>query len=586
MKKIGIIVVTFNQNIRDLQLMTFYSKTKDMFLWAFIDNSTDNTIKHNNTEYCTHEISYIDMNGNFGLSVAYNHGLKLLLSKSCDWIVLLDQDTTLSNEYFDELIELSKLDNSDCLIYAPIVKSEKQVLSPRYFKKNKLQTTLEKNDNSLFALINSGIVINRAVFETYGMYDENLFLDMVDYDFLWSIYRKNKDIKIGIMRSELNQSFSGNQINNNDKKRFQNYKNDLWTYTKKNTISKMISNYIINKRALHLALNHHDLSFLYAKQKKLENDYIPHVESYDSVDVLLATYNGEKYLNELIDSIFDNDYPNFKILIRDDGSTDNTIKIIEKYLNDFPDKIRLIQDNKRLGTKGNFLELLKHSDAKYTMFADQDDYWLKDKISTTIAYLQNHEIDKLPLLVHTDLMVTDKDLNVVSESFVTTEQIKTYRSDLNNLLSENIATGCTIGINKMLREMVKYNDINNIRMHDWWLVLIASCFGKVVFINKPTIKYRQHGNNEVGSVETSSLKYVANRVGNSEKTSKSINDNYKQAEELLNCYKSKLSSQQLELLNHFIDTKGCGILTKLKVFNKYHLWRSSLLKSIGLLLLK
>ena len=586
MKKIGIVVVIFNQKIQDLGLMSFLPTTKDKFIWSFVDNSTNESVKSNNLEFCAHNIDYIDMKGNYGLSVAYNHAIKHLLEKSCEWIVLLDQDTLLSNDYISELIKISDLDASEYLIYAPTVKSGNQTLSPRYFKKDKLQTTLNKDNNSLFALINSGIVINKSVFETFGMYDEGLFLDMIDYDFLLNIYCKNKDIKISIINAELNQSFSGSQISNNDKKRFQNYKNDLRIYVKKNAIPKMVSNYIINKRALHLVINHHDLSFLNAKRKKLGDDYIPHVESYNSVDVLLATYNGEKYLNELIDSILDNDYPNFKILIRDDGSTDNTLEIIEKYVERFPKKIQLIKDSKKLGAKGNFLELLKYSKAEYTLFADQDDFWLKDKISTTIAYLQENETVSLPILVHTDLLVTDKDLNILSESFIATEQIRTYRSNLNNLLSENIATGCTIGINRSLREMVKYNNIDNIRMHDWWLVLIASCFGKIVFIDKPTIEYRQHSNNEVGAIKTSSISYVSDRTSNLNKTQNAVDSNYQQAEEFLKCYGSKLSSSQIDLLGHFIGLKGCGILTKLKVFNKYDLWRSSLLKSIGLLLLK
>jgi hypothetical protein len=260
--------------------------------------------------------------------------------------------------------------------------------------------------------------------------------------------------------------------------------------------------------------------------------------------------------------------------------------IINDYVNRYPNKIQLIKDKKKLGAKGSFLELLQYSKAKYTMFADQDDYWLKDKISTTIAFIQENEIAELPVLVYTDLMVTDEHLNVISESFIRTEGINTFRNNLNNLLSENIANGCAIGINSKLREIVITKDLNLIRMHDWWLSLVASCFGRIIFINKPTIKYRQHASNEVGTINTNSLSYVMNRAGDLKKTSKAINDNYLQAEEFLKCYESELSSQQIDLLSRFIDLKGCGILTKLKVFNKYHLWRGSLLKSIGLLLLK
>ena len=101
----------------------------------------------------------------------------------------------------------------------------------------------------------------------------------------------------------------------------------------------------------------------------------------EKVDILLATYNGERFLQKQIDSILQQTYSNFTIYIRDDGSKDGTIKIIKDYAQKYPNKILFIEDILgNLGVTQNFNELMKYSSANYIAFSDQDDIWLPQKI--------------------------------------------------------------------------------------------------------------------------------------------------------------------------------------------------------------
>ena len=140
--------------------------------------------------------------------------------------------------------------------------------------------------------------------------------------------------------------------------------------------------------------------------------------SINQIDILLATYNGESYLSSQLDSIINQSCDNWKILIRDDGSKDRTLEIIEWYTKKYNNQIFLIEDEKKnLGVCGNFSELLNHSHADYAMFCDQDDIWFKNKIKITFQKMKEMENtygSDCPILVHTDLMVVDKNLEKIS----------------------------------------------------------------------------------------------------------------------------------------------------------------------------
>lgn len=234
-----------------------------------------------------------------------------------------------------------------------------------------------------------------------------------------------------------------------------------------------------------------------------------------TIQVLMSAYNGEKYISEQIDSILAQDcgnkgLANVKLLIRDDGSSDSTRDILEQYVVNYPSQVSWYHgDNK--GVIKSFFDLLEKSDdeADYYAFADQDDYWMPEKLSVGIKKIEEmkKDSDDIPLLYCCRPKLVDENLNpLVSEI-----KRPPMRPSFNNALIENIVTGCTIVMDRNLRDMVKAAPPRYTVMHDWWFYIIASSFGRVYYDETPHICYRQHGGNEVGT-NVSRVKEFKDRV--------------------------------------------------------------------------
>ena len=222
----------------------------------------------------------------------------------------------------------------------------------------------------------------------------------------------------------------------------------------------------------------------------------------EKVDVLLATYNGEKYLKEQIDSILEQTYSDFRLLISDDGSTDDTRKILEEYKNK-DSRIQVFFQESNLGVVKNFEFLLKKVESAYYMFSDQDDIWKAEKIEKSLNKIENDNCD----LVYSDLEVVDEKLNVTYESYWKLKgiynKIKKY-NNFESLYLNNFVTGCTIISKKELIDTyLPLPNSSKYVLHDYWISLILSQNGKIDYIEEPLIKYRQHKNNKVGSKKKS-----------------------------------------------------------------------------------
>lgn len=218
------------------------------------------------------------------------------------------------------------------------------------------------------------------------------------------------------------------------------------------------------------------------------------------VEILMATYNGENYIVEQIESLRNQTYTDWNLLIRDDGSNDGTIKIIEYYEKKYPEKIKLLRDNKKnLGVQYNFLELLEYSTQDYIMFCDQDDIWLENKIEKTLKKMLLNEKKEMPTLIYTDLKVVDKNLNIIHDSFWKYQNIDILNNNYEKLIIENNITGCTVMINKRLKELALGKKFKNVIMHDWLFGLLASLKGEIYLLDESLILYRQHGSNCAGA---------------------------------------------------------------------------------------
>lgn len=219
----------------------------------------------------------------------------------------------------------------------------------------------------------------------------------------------------------------------------------------------------------------------------------------------MTTFNGEKYLSEQIESIVSQTFENWTLLIRDDGSIDDTLSIIKKYLA-LDKRLELLIDDK--GSSGsaanNFnllcLEALKRG-YDYYFFSDQDDVWVKDKVNIFLNQMIDFEGDKKPqpVLMYSDLFVVDENNTTIHNSFMDYQSFKNEQKEpLKTLLVQNYVTGCAVLVNQHLLSLACPFP-KEIIMHDWWLALCTSAVGKIHYINKPLVSYRQHSSNTVGA---------------------------------------------------------------------------------------
>lgn len=216
------------------------------------------------------------------------------------------------------------------------------------------------------------------------------------------------------------------------------------------------------------------------------------------VVILMSTFNGERYLSSQIDSILKQTYKNWQLFIRDDGSTDNTANIIKKYCS-LDNRVHFYNKNEctNVGVVHSFMDLLKNTEADYYMFSDQDDYWLRNKIKDTLSLMLSIKNQNKPICVHTNYSTVDSQLRLKNDN-----KSRKIFSKFEELLFCNCIVGCTMMINNKLKQLINFDDFNysQIYMHDWWMGLIASEFGQVLYLKKNTMLYRQHGNNVVGDV--------------------------------------------------------------------------------------
>lgn len=288
------------------------------------------------------------------------------------------------------------------------------------------------------------------------------------------------------------------------------------------------------------------------------------------VHILLTVYNGMPFLEEQIRSLQAQTHTRWRLWVRDDGSSDGTLEALGALAHRDPRIIAVESEGARLGASAGFGWLLEHAapDADYVMFCDADDSWLPRKIELTISAMQSaerlqpHQEDPGPVLVHTDLTVVDGNLQVTADSFWHFEGISPQPVRLNRLLVHNTVTGCTVMINRALRRLATPVPREAV-MHDWWLALVASCFGRIVSVESPTTLYRQHGGNDTGAryyprgltdTVTRTLKVASRR----DRVRQSLDRSARQAAALLERFGKDLSPEQHRLISRYAEIPDCG----------------------------
>lgn len=257
----------------------------------------------------------------------------------------------------------------------------------------------------------------------------------------------------------------------------------------------------------------------------------------DRVLVLLSTYNGEKYLKTLLDSLLKQTNINIDILIRDDGSTDNTIDIIKKYSHENENIDYYI--GKNVGYAKSFWDLLKKKeDYEYYAFCDQDDIWKEEKLEKAIKMIKRDSNEDIPILYTSNVISINNKMEIISEkAFKCNRILNIYES-----FQKSILPGCTFVFNNKAAQILrKYNGY--MESHDWATYAIITSFGKVIYDTNSYINYRIHESNTIGQNKGKIDEYFV-KVKRFFK--KSVNARSKFAKDFFECYGEELHGNQKE----------------------------------------
>lgn len=304
----------------------------------------------------------------------------------------------------------------------------------------------------------------------------------------------------------------------------------------------------------------------------------------DKVEILLATYNGEHYIREQLDSILNQDYENWIVRASDDASTDNTYEILMEYKERFPDKFMIEERQTGFGSaKLNFFHLMRQSTCDYVMCCDQDDVWLPNKISLTLQTMKQSEEANIPVLVHTDLKVVDANLNVLSESFF---EHSNYNKapEYKDLLIQNHVTGCTMMMNRALVDLINMeDDYRFVFMHDWLAAILAAGFGKLAFVDCPTMLYRQHAVNSVGAKKYG-LALLVSKLRN-RSIRKSLIDTTLQAGQIAKTYQAQLNETTYQLTYQYAQIFNRNKIYRILFYFRKKIWKKGLPRQVWQLIL-
>jgi glycosyltransferase involved in cell wall biosynthesis len=210
---------------------------------------------------------------------------------------------------------------------------------------------------------------------------------------------------------------------------------------------------------------------------------------FPEVEVLLATFNGEIYLAEFFESLLRQDGVRIHLIVSDDGSTDETLKIVDAYKHKF-ESWKILQ-GPRTGPSANFFHLINQATYKFVALADQDDVWLP-----------NHLIDSIRRILDTQDLPSMTFSSVLEFSNTNRTEIvwptRFPGKDIRTILTENLARGCTFVMNLHAVNLIKLYKPQNAIMHDWWILLLIYSSGNVNWSTGPEVRYRIHQNNTVG----------------------------------------------------------------------------------------
>jgi len=277
------------------------------------------------------------------------------------------------------------------------------------------------------------------------------------------------------------------------------------------------------------------------------------------ISIALATYNGEKYIKEQLDSIYNQTLTPDEVIVCDDCSTDSTIDILKLYEKNY--SLKLFVNHEKLGVIKNFEKAISLCSGDYILLSDQDDIWLPEKIETYYNTSKSQNNTKIPLLIFSDLLlVYNNNLNT-KNTFWKHNGFKINKYTYKHILYGNFVTGCSIMINREMKKLILPFP-NECTMHDHWIALIGYFFGKIIIIEKPLLYYRQHNNNVTDNHIPSIKERIIKLLYNNNYRKKYLQKEIVQASFFLKIFEIKFSRNSLKEIQEFVKLNNKSYLIK------------------------
>jgi glycosyltransferase involved in cell wall biosynthesis len=303
------------------------------------------------------------------------------------------------------------------------------------------------------------------------------------------------------------------------------------------------------------------------------------------VDVLMATWNGSRFLKQQLDSLFRQTFQNFRLLVRDDDSSDGTLEIIERCRREFPDRVVVQKNRTREGARETFSILAQESTAPYVAFCDQDDIWRGDKLELSLAAATKAEAQRspeTPVLIFSDMELIGENQQRLAASMWSMKHVNPQRASLGTLLVQNIVTGCTVLANRSLL-VLGLPIPGEAVMHDFWLALVASAFGVFHPLHETLVQYRQHDENAIGAGNGWGIGDGFRRLFADPQFKEGIGASRRQTGKFAERYENRLSAEQKGIVRAWLRSEALPAGIRQWTLYRSGLRRTSVLNNLAFL---
>jgi glycosyltransferase involved in cell wall biosynthesis len=300
-----------------------------------------------------------------------------------------------------------------------------------------------------------------------------------------------------------------------------------------------------------------------------------------NIVILLATFNGDEFLVDQLNSIESQSLDSWRMFVSDDGSSDRTPAIVADFQSRHPDRVTVMMGPPSGSPKANFERLLRHApEGDYYLLCDQDDVWRTDKLQLLTEACATLDDARTPCLVYSDLRVVDAALATINESFLDEIAADPARVTFGSLLVENSIPGCSMLFNKALLDRFRSHtgSLDDAQMHDWWLALIAFSLGKVQFVPEKLVLYRQHSHNSAGSVRRRGWRFYYRKLFSAD--SNAPGAAVRQANSFLKAYGRSLERRNLDQLVAFSNIESANKISRIAICLRHGILKQSALRRL------